>query len=257
MISKGIVKLTMISIVTVTYNSEKTIGRTLESILRQNADRVEHVVVDGKSSDHTLEIVESYRTRYESKGYLLKVISEKDKGPYDGMNKGVAAATGDYIGILNSDDAYDPAALEILARAVDSSHADIYMGAIRIHNGSSQIIEKHAKNTRYQTSRHFNHPAMFASKACYNDVGKYGIENVHSDYGWYLKALKLGKKVEIIPEVLADFYIGGWSSKKSFKNTMERIGTKYRVYKDNGYSRLYYFECFAQEMAKFILLKSR
>jgi glycosyltransferase involved in cell wall biosynthesis len=247
----------IISIITVTYNSEKTIAGNLESVLAQNVPALEHIIVDGASGDGTLDKVESYRAAYEAKGFILKVISEKDRGPYDAMNKGVAAATGNYIGILNSDDAYDHAALEILARAVDSSHADIYMGAIRIHNGSSQIIEKHAKNTRYQTSRHFNHPAMFASKACYNDVGKYGIENVHSDYGWYLKALKMGKKVEIIPQVLADFYIGGWSSKKSLKNTLERIGTKYRVYKDNGYSRLYYFECFAQEIAKFILLKSR
>lgn len=247
----------MISIVTVTYNSEKTIGRTLESILRQNADRVEHVVVDGKSSDHTLEIVESYRTRYESKGYLLKVISEKDKGPYDGMNKGVKAATGEYIGILNSDDNYDDNALAIVEKAIADTGADIYMGAIRIHNGESQIIEKHARNTHYQTSRHFNHPAMFASKNCYEAVGDYKLGNVHADYGWFLKALKMGKKVEIIPDVLADFYIGGWSSKKSFKNTMERIGTKYRVYKENGYSRLYYFECFAQEMAKYLLIREK
>ena len=247
----------MISVVTVTYNSENTIARTMESVLAQNVKALEHIIVDGASNDGTLGKVEAYRVAYEAKGYILKVISEKDRGPYDGMNKGVAAATGEYIGILNSDDTYDPAALEILEKAITNSHRDIYMGAIRIHNGSSQIIEKHAKNTRYQTSRHFNHPAMFASKICYEDVGKYGIENVHSDYGWYLKALKMGKTVEIIGDVLADFYIGGWSSKKSLKNTMERIGTKYQVYKENGYSRLYYFECFAQEIAKFLLLKRK
>lgn len=247
----------MISVVTVTYNSEKTIGRTIESILRQKTGCLEHIVVDGKSSDRTLEIVESYRRQYESKGYILKVISEKDRGPYDGMNKGVAAATGEYIGILNSDDNYDDNALAIAEKAIAATGADIYMGAIRIHNGESQIIEKHAKNTHYQTSRHFNHPAMIASKKCYRDVGEYKLGNVHADYGWYLKALKMGKKVEIIPQVLADFYIGGWSSKKSLRNTLERIGTKYQVYKENGYSRLYYFECFAQEMGKYLLIKNR
>lgn len=245
----------MISIVTVTYNSEKTVSRTIESVLRQSVGALEHIIVDGKSSDKTLEIVESYRQQYEAKGYVLKVISEKDRGPYDGMNKGVSIATGDYIGILNSDDAYDNNALEIVEKAVADGSADIYMGAIRIHNGESQIIEKHAKDGRYQTSRHFNHPAMYASRSCYKDVGLYGIENVHSDYGWYLKALKMGKKVTIIPQVLADFYIGGWSSKKSFKNTLERIKTKYQIYKENGYSRLYYFECFGQEIAKYLLLK--
>ena len=245
----------MISVVTVTYNSEKTIRRTIESILRQKIGSVEHIIVDGCSSDETIDLVESYRQQYESRGYVLKVISEKDKGPYDGMNKGIHAASGDYIGILNSDDNYDDNALAIVEKTIAATGADIYMGAIRIHNGESQIIEKHAKNTHYQTSRHFNHPAMFASKECYDDVGEYRLGNVHADYGWYLKAIKKGKKVEIIPQVLADFYIGGWSSKKSFKNTLERISTKYQVYKENGYSRLYYFECFGQEIAKYLLLR--
>lgn len=245
----------LFSVITVTYNSEKTVARTIESVLEQGNCRVEHIIVDGSSKDSTLSIVESYRDKYEAKGFKLVVISEKDKGPYDGMNKGVRKATGDIISILNSDDCYDPKALENVAKAIATDDADIYMGAIRIHNGASQVIHKNARNTRYQTSRHFNHPALFARKSCYEDVGFYHIDNVHSDYGWYLKALKMGKKVHIINEVLADFYIGGWSSQKSFKNTLKRISLKYQVYKENGYSRLYYLECFAQEMAKLILIK--
>ncbi len=245
----------MITIVTVTYNSEKTIERNLSSVIKQSVPGLEHIIVDGKSTDRTLEIVESYRKRYEEKGFILKVISEKDNGPYDAMNKGITKASGEYISILNSDDCYDDKALEIVEEAISKSQCDIYMGAIRIHNGDTQIIEKHAKNTKYQTSRHFNHPAMLASAQCYKDVGLYKLGNVHADYGWYLKAIKMGKKVEIIPQVLADFYIGGWSSKKSFKNTLERISTKYQVYKENGYSKLYYFECFGQEIAKYLLLR--
>lgn len=245
----------MISVVTVTYNSEKTIRRTMESVLRQKTGLVQHIIVDGNSGDSTLEIVESYRQQYENKGYVLEVISEKDNGPYDGMNKGVLAATGEYIGILNSDDNYDDNALALVEKAISATGADIYMGAIRIHNGKSQIIEKHARNTHYQTSRHFNHPAMFASRKCYDDVGLYKLGNVHADYGWYLKAIKMGKKVEIIEGVLADFYIGGWSSRKSFRNTLDRIKTKYQVYKENGYSRLYYLECFGQEIVKYLLIK--
>jgi glycosyltransferase involved in cell wall biosynthesis len=244
-----------ISVVTVTYNSEKTLARNMESVLRQGDASVEHIIVDGKSTDGTLSVVDSYRDSYADKGIELKVISEKDNGPYDAMNKGIAAATGDVIGILNSDDCYGDGALEIVQGYVGQNPADIYMGAIRIHNGQNQIIEKHAKKTAYQTSRHFNHPAMFATKRCYEEVGKYGLTNVHSDYGWYLKAIKMGKNVCIINEVLTDFYIGGWSSKKSFKNTLDRISTKYQVYKENGYSRLYFLECAGMELAKFVLVK--
>ncbi len=246
-----------VSVVTVTYNSEKTVKRTMDSVLCQTGPIVEHIIVDGGSSDSTLGIVEGYRKKYESRGFELRVISEKDNGPYDAMNKGVRAATGDIVGILNSDDAYDPKALATLRLAATENNADIYMGAIRIHNGENQIITKHAKNTRYQTSRHFNHPALFATRQCYSQVGEFLMGNVHADYGWYLKALKMGKRVYIIEDVLADFYIGGWSSQKSFTNTLDRISKKYQVYKENGYSRLYYIECFAQEMAKLVLVKKK
>jgi len=244
-----------VSVVTVTANNESTIARTMESILAQKYTNIEHIIVDGISTDRTLEIIDSYKPKYEKKGIVLKLISEPDKGPYDAMNKGVSIATGDIIGILNSDDCYDKDALSNVFDAVSNHNADIYMGAIRIHNGQNQIIEEHAKNTRYKTTRHYNHPAMFVKKDCYKTVGKYGLTNVHSDYGWYLKALKMGKKVYIIDHVLADFYTGGWSSKKSFSNTLARIPAKYQVYKENGYSKLYFFECFAQEIAKYILLK--
>ena len=246
----------MVSVVTVTYNSEETISRTMDSLIGQSSHHVEHLIIDGGSTDKTLEIVEHYRSVYEQSGMTLRVYSEKDGGPYDAMNKGVRLATGDLIGILNSDDYYDPNAIETVEKLRQENDFDILMGGIRIHNGSSKVITKYAKNTHYQTSRHFNHPAMFATRQCYREVGGYRLGNVHADYGWYLKAVKMGKRILITDEVLADFVIGGWSSRKSFRNTLDRISTKYAVYRDNGYSRFYWFECVAQEMGKFLLLKS-
>lgn len=247
---------TMISVITVTYNSEDTIGRTMDSLVGQSSHQVEHLIMDGGSTDKTLDIVERYRDVYERCGMVLRVFSEKDRGPYDAMNKGIRLAAGELVGILNSDDYYDPCAIETVEKMQSENDFDILMGAIRIHNGSSQIITKHAKNTHYQTSRHFNHPAMFVTKQCYREVGEYELGNVHADYGWYLKAVKMGGKILITDEVLTDFVIGGWSSRKSFRNTLDRISTKYAVYRENGYSRFYWFECVAQEMGKFLLLKS-
>lgn len=246
----------MVSVITVTYNSEKTIGRTMDSLVGQSSHQVEHLIMDGGSADKTLEIVERYRDIYEQCGMTLRVFSEKDRGPYDAMNKGLRLAAGDLIGVLNSDDYYNPCAIKTVEKLRRENDFDILMGAIRIHNGSSQTIIKHAKNTQYQTSRHFNHPAMFATRQCYHEVGEYKLGNVHADYGWYLKAVKMGKKILITDEVLTDFIIGGWSSRKSFRNTLDRISSKYAVYRENGYSRLYWLECVAQEMGKFLLLKS-
>lgn len=92
-----------ISIITVTYNSAKTLKETLESVLKQKYTNYEHIIVDGLSKDNTIEIVKEYEEKYNGK---LKYISEKDTGLYDAMNKGIKMATGDIIGILNSDDIY-------------------------------------------------------------------------------------------------------------------------------------------------------
>ena len=92
-----------ISIITATYNSEKTLKDTLESVLKQTYTNYEHIIVDGDSKDNTMKIVKTYEEKYQGK---LRYISEKDSGIYDAMNKGIKMATGDIIGILNSDDIY-------------------------------------------------------------------------------------------------------------------------------------------------------
>lgn len=251
----GAVYSMKISIITVCYNSEKTIRRTIESVLKQKYDEVEYILVDGSSKDPTVAIIEEYEPKFIYRGYQYRYVSEPDKGMYDAMNKGIKMCTGDIIGILNSDDWYEEDALHDVMEAVEKNpHADIYMGAINVLNGN-QIIVKHAKDRKYKTSRNFNHPAMFVKKECYKQVGEYGTENVHDDYGWYLKAMKMGQKVCIVDRILTNYPTGGAGSKKSFGNILYRIRTKYQVYRKNGYSKLYIIECFVQEFTKFLLLK--
>ena len=93
-----------VSIITVTYNSAATLSRTMESVLEQSVSPLEYIIVDGKSTDNTLETAEGYRRGFEEKGILLRIISEPDKGIYDAMNKGIGMASGDLIGMINSDD---------------------------------------------------------------------------------------------------------------------------------------------------------
>ncbi len=124
-----------VSIVTVSYNSEKTIGRTIESVLGQTYKNIEYIIVDGASKDGTMDVVEGYRDDF---GDRLKVISEPDDGIYYAMNKGIGLATGELIGIINSDDHYEP---EAVAHMVEALHKERAAAEGGIGVDSKQSVE--------------------------------------------------------------------------------------------------------------------
>lgn len=97
----------LISIVTVSFNSEKTIRQTIESVLNQTYTNIEYNIVDGASTDRTVEIATQYKDDFEAKGIKYIITSEKDKGIYDAMNKGIARSHGEIVGLINSDDWYE------------------------------------------------------------------------------------------------------------------------------------------------------
>ena len=154
----------LISVITVCFNSEKTIRNTIESVLNQTYDNVEYIVVDGLSEDGTVQIAQEYEQRFADKGYRYKIISEKDNGIYDAMNKGIRTASGEIIGIINSDDWYEPKALETVANAYKATLFDMFYADLRIirENGSSFV--KHSRLEKYPSSRNWNHPTTFITK---------------------------------------------------------------------------------------------
>ena len=94
----------LVSIITVCYNSAQTIHKAIESVLNQTYSNIEYTIVDGLSKDNTMEIAESYADAFREKGYTFRIVSEKDNGIYDAMNKGIRMASGELIGMINSDD---------------------------------------------------------------------------------------------------------------------------------------------------------
>ena len=115
-----------ISIITVAYNSEKTIAKTIESVLGQQAApekpfQIEYLIIDGSSSDRTVEVAEGYRAKMEEKGICYRIVSEPDRGIYDAMNKGIRLAEGEIIGIINSDDWYEPDALKTVVETFEET----------------------------------------------------------------------------------------------------------------------------------------
>lgn len=243
----------LVSIVTVAYNSEKTISKTIESVLNQTYDKVEYWIIDGASKDNTVAVAKEYESRFAQKGYAYHIISEQDKGIYDAMNKGVIHATGELVGLINSDDWYEPNAVACAVAAYKESPYDMFYADINLIKPDGTVIVKHSRYDRFPTSRHWNHPTTFATKQVYEELGAYRNEGIHDDFDFVLRVRKAGKKITIKNIVLANFRTGGASNDKSLRKCVKRCKDRYRCYRNNGYSYLYGIECVAIEIAKFIL----
>ncbi len=243
----------LVSIITVCYNSEKTIRKTIESVLCQTYDTVEYLIIDGLSKDNTVKIAEEYTESFESRGYKYKIISEKDNGIYDAMNKGICLANGDLIGIINSDDWYEPIAIETAINEYKREEYDLFYADINLIKANGDVIVKRSKYDRFPSSRHWNHPTTFVTKKTYDELGTFKSIGIHDDFDFLLRARKSNKKISIKNIVLANFKVGGTSNDKTLKKCKRRCKDRYNCYRDNGFSPLCFIECFAIELAKLIL----
>lgn len=229
-------KKPLVSIVTVCYNSDKTIRRTIESILNQTYDNIEYIIIDGASKDDTVKVIRSYQKIFENKGIKYKWISEPDRGIYDAMNKGVGLATGDLIAIIGSDDWYELNAVREVMDCYLSTKADFIHGNINYISVNGNSINKKPKAI-IRMKRHMClfHPCCFISKSLYDKVGHYNTEfKIAADYDFLLRAIKLDPSIKYIDTTLANFSTGGVSSVEIEKSLLD----EHRVKKANGYASL-------------------
>ena len=201
------------SIITPCYNSEKTIARTLERICNQTYTDFEYIVIDGASKDRTVDIVESYRARLGDK---LAVVSEPDKGIYDAMNKGIALAKGELVGIVNSDDFYELDCLQTVAEHYDPQNGpyQILYGAMRHLSETGAMRAETFFHHVFLREQMINHPASFVTKALYDHFGVYDSQyRSAADLDFFLK-MQQEPEVKFIPivKVLTNFSSGGMSS---------------------------------------------
>ena len=203
-----------ISVVTASYNSQATIGSTIESFLAQDHPEKEMLVIDGASSDATLKIVESFGSD------AIRVISEKDQGVYDAMNKGFHLFQGDAVGFLNSDDTFhDSRALSDIAAALQDT--DIVYGDLDMvtDHRTKRIVRSWRGGTFKRNSFQLGwvppHPTFYMRKEVARKVGDYDVNYITTaDYDYMLRALALNDfRVRYIPRVLVDFQMGGISTR--------------------------------------------
>ena len=209
-----------ISIITVSFNSAKTIKETIESILIQDYNNIEYIIIDGGSSDETIDIVKSYSEK------ISYFISEKDNGIYDAMNKGIKAATGDIVGILNSDDFYPNSfVLSNVAKSFKKYNCDaVYGDLVYVKEKDTTQIKRYWQAGNYNTSKIKNgwmlpHPTFFVKKVMYDRHGLYNSDLKRAaDYEMILKLLyKENISVHYIPMILVKMRMGG-ASNSTFLN---------------------------------------
>ena len=243
----------LVSIITICYNSETVIRKTIESVLAQTYDRIEYLIIDGASHDNTVAIAEEYKESFQQRGFSYCISSEPDKGIYDAMNKGILKSTGDLIGMINSGDWYEPDAVETAVSAYEKEKYELFYADINLIKENGNVMVKHSRMDRFPTSRHWNHPTMFVLRTTYEELGLYRNEGIHDDFEFFLRARRADKKITIVNKTIASFVTGGASNDKSFAKCKRRCLDRYRDYRLNGYSRLAILECVGIEVAKFIL----
>lgn len=241
----------LVTISTPAFNSEKTIAKAIESVLNQTYNNIEYIVMDGGSSDKTVEIAHSYDEAFKEKGIKYVIISEKDNGMYDAINKAIDMANGEIIGNVNTDDYFEPNAVEVIVREYEKEPYDMIYADLRmIRHGKESI--KTAKLKKFVSTRHWNHPTTFITKETYNKE-RYRCCDMYDDGELMLRIRKKGYKVRVVNEVLSNFVFGGMSNEKSWKKTRQRLKYRKKMYKDNGYSWIYRLDGFIIEVGKYIL----
>jgi|688.fasta_scaffold533163_1 glycosyltransferase involved in cell wall biosynthesis len=233
-----------ISIITVAYNSELTIEDTINSVISQTYDNIEYIIIDGGSTDSTLDIINKYSNK------INLIISEKDKGVYDAMNKGIMFSNGAIIGFLNSDDIFtDNNIIELIAKQFhhDNNLSILYGNLYYVNrNNILKVIRKwRSQNYFYKYFEYGNvpaHPTLYLRKEAYNLVGFYSLKYKYSsDYDLMLRLFKkFNLKFYYLDHYIVKMRLGGITS-GNFKNRLKQNIEIYEIWKDNDLKIPFYF----------------
>lgn len=214
------------SIITAVYNSEDFIEKTILSVLNQTYDNIEYIVIDGKSTDNTTEIIKKYADRID---YF---ISEPDNGVYDAMNKGIEAATGDYLYFLNSGDYFvDETIIYKINSKLATQDINILTGNVIIYNNDSNCISKHSNfDKKYLRNHTICHQAMFSKRGLFAKYGVFDIKyKLKADHDWFMQVYDTNANIKYVDYNIAYFLDGGLSSSGSPLTAKEyfKIGKKH------------------------------
>lgn len=200
----------LVSVITVVFNGKTHIEQCIKSVLAQTYSNIEYIIIDGASSDGTIELIKKYEAK------ITTFISEKDSGIYNAMNKGLKLAKGEIIAILNADDYYYPETIQQLVDKFEESKADVVYGnmtKLREFEGQEYLKEVTPNIELMEQTMPIFHPATFIKKEVYNEVGNFNESyRLSADYDLIYRIYKAGKHFEYLNQSLTVFRIGGASN---------------------------------------------
>lgn len=206
-----------ISVITVCYNSEATIERTIKSVISQSYENIEYIIVDGKSTDNTHVVLDKY------KDHIAVKLSEEDSGIYDAMNKGISLSSGTYILFLNADDYFfSPKTIENMMSVISSDIvSDIFYGNVLMYdnnNSFAKIWSPGLVSGKLLYSSTLPHPATIYKRNVFEVLGKYDdTYKIAADYEFYVRAFCYGAKFRYLDQLVSVFSYGGVSTSGNYK----------------------------------------
>ena len=209
----------LVSIITVCLNSEKTIEQTIQSVINQTYPNIEYIIIDGKSTDRTLEIIDKYRDK------ISIFVSERDEGLYYAMNKGLKLATGELIGIINSDDWYEPEAVEnIVNTFIEDRTAQIFYGNIKSYDKDKFIRIRYPPSLKVlHTGMAISHPSVFIKSEVYKRYMFNTKYKIGADYDLMLKLYSKKYEFRYVNKIIANYRIGGYNELNLTRTMIETI----------------------------------
>lgn len=201
--------LPLISVVTVTFNSERWLRQTIESVRDQKYPNLQYVLIDGGSTDRTLEIVDEYRELFDV------ILSERDQGISDAMNKGILRCRGELIGLIHSDDWYEPGCFQKVVETYLASKAQVIHGNVRYWVDEKPAYVHTARQECLKEEMTINHPSCFVERGVYEEFGVFGLHWKYAmDYELFLRYVIKGVRFEYIPQTLANMRHEGISERR-------------------------------------------
>jgi glycosyltransferase involved in cell wall biosynthesis len=210
-----------ISIITVCFNAEKTIEKTIQSVITQTYKNIEYIIIDGASNDSTVSVIEQLKSE------SITIISEPDSGIYNAMNKGIKASTGDYLLFLNADDHLlsNTVIENFIAKIKDNCEADIFYGDLLIYNhtnGTGKIWKAKQVSGKTLYNSTLPHPSTIYCRSIFEELGGYNESfKITADHDFFVQAYVKGKKIQYINILATLFSTGGISTSKNYTELLK------------------------------------